>query len=48
MTDREAMNIIADWMEVMDPTLNESLPGWVWDLTAVLDDLLVETGRKHD
>lgn len=45
MTDKEALEELRHWMADNDPTLNGSLPNWVWDLTALIDDILVETGR---
>lgn len=45
MTDQQALDLLADWMEDFDPTLDDDLPLWVWSLTALLDDVLVETGR---
>lgn len=46
MTDNEAMDEIEKFMIDHDPTLNTSLPNWVWDLTSLIDDVLIETGRS--
>ena len=46
MTDNEAMDELERWMIDHDPTLNANLPNWVWDLTALVDDILTETGRN--
>lgn len=46
MSDKEAMDDIAQWMVDMDPDLTGDLPNWVWDLVNVLDDLIEETGRN--
>lgn len=48
MTDTQAMNELAEWLNNNDPSLDESLPNWVWSLTALIDDLLIETGRLED
>lgn len=46
MSDKEAMNDIAQWMIDIDPTLTDDLPGWVWSLVSMVDDKLNNTGRK--
>lgn len=46
MTDDEAMDEIERFMIDHDPTLTPSLPNWVWDLTSLIDDVLIETGRS--
>ncbi len=46
ISDKEAMDEIARWVEDMDPVLDQSLPNWVWDITSLLDDLIDETGRN--
>lgn len=46
MTDTEAMDQIEQFMVDNDPVLDGTLPNWVWDLTSLIDDMLVETGRS--
>lgn len=48
LTDKEAMDEIQLWMLEHDPTLTATMPDWVWSLTALIDDVLIETGRKYD
>lgn len=45
LSDQAAMNELSEWMERNDPVLDGNLPNWVWDLTALIDDLICETGR---
>lgn len=45
ITDKQAMDTIAKWMKYENPSLNEHMPNWVWSLTAVIDDMILETGR---
>lgn len=46
MTDKQAMDDIAQWMVDVDPTLTGDLPEWVWDLVSLVDDLIDYTGRN--
>lgn len=46
MSDLQAMDEIADWLEVNDPTLTGDLPNWVWDLVSLVDDLIDMSGRN--
>lgn len=46
ITDQMAMDEIAQWVDENDPTLDNSIPNWVWDLMGLLDDLIDETGRN--
>lgn len=45
LSDREAMNELAEWFNEEDPVLDDTHPDWVWDLVSLVDDLLRETGR---
>ncbi len=46
ITDKQAMTILADWMETNDPTIKDSDSAWVWDLVDLVDYLLEDTGRS--
>lgn len=46
VTDKEAMDELAEWMKDNDPILDGTMPNWVWDLVILVDDLIEDTGRK--
>lgn len=45
MKDKTALNTLAKWMKDNDPTLRRSDPIWAWNLVALIEDLLEDTGR---
>lgn len=47
LSDEAAMNELARWMKRNDPELTGELPGWVWNLVSLIDDLVDETGREY-
>lgn len=47
LSDTAAMNELAMWMKKNDPDLTGDLPGWVWNLVSLIDDLVEETGREY-
>lgn len=47
MSDKQAMDALAYWMDENDPTLDGYVPEWVWDLVTLIDELVDETGRKE-
>lgn len=46
LSDADAMDELEKWVIDNDPTLDASLPNWVWDLMSLVDDLLMETERS--
>lgn len=47
LSDEAAMNELARWMKNNDPELTGDMPGWVWNLVSLIDDIVEETGREY-